>query len=140
MSKHPTPWKVTRQPSTNDIHECVYIDDGARYSFTLPKWCALRIVRAVNAYESPVSKAERAVVRAANRLRARVLALLDERDEARAQVAALREALGDCCNELQVALPCECDDDMTASGHGRGCRYFAITQKLLALAAKKEAK
>ena len=65
--KHPTPWKVSSHPSTSAPYECVYIDDVIRYAFTLPKWGARRIVKAVNAYESPVSKAERAVVRAAVR-------------------------------------------------------------------------
>jgi hypothetical protein len=67
--KHQTPWKVSKQESVEAIHPCVYVDDGARRAFTLPAWCARRIVRAVNTYESPVATAERAVVRAAIKLK-----------------------------------------------------------------------
>ncbi len=42
----------------------------------------------------------------------------------RLERAAIVADLHDALHEAQGLTGCECDDDMTASGHGKGCRFF----------------
>ncbi len=55
--KHPTPWRAVLHGLADAEGHLVYVD-GSDHATN-----AKRIVRAVNAYESPLARAERAVVR-----------------------------------------------------------------------------
>ncbi len=60
--KHPTPWRHDCGGSTSSVVDAngeIVLMPG------MPRELTSRIVRAVNAFESPVARAERAVVKAA---------------------------------------------------------------------------